>query len=650
MRIPINWLKEYVKLPGKLTDLTDKLTMAGHMLDKLDKVNNNIVIDLELRGNRADCYSILGIAREVSAIFKTPVNYPKIFNKASKAPKLNDIKLKADTNYLRRVMIATISDIKLTPSPLWLKQRLEEYGVPSINNIVDLSNYVMIETGQPLHTFDFDRVGKNLTIRQAKKGEQMTTFLEETINLTEDDLVWANQTSVLSIAGAIGGKVHSISNETKNVLLEGASYNQANIRRSVHRHNLLTDAGIRHEKNLDPNLVEFGIYRFLELIKENKWGKIENNVLDYYPNVTKPWKLSLNFDYLNSLSGSITEPKKVVEILKRLDFKILKEDLKDLEVACPNYRTDVKSEEDLIEEVLRIDSYDKIPSRVLSLEVPKDITLSYINQEKDLKDNLTSIGFDEVISLPFVKEDMRELNKSLINSGSPVKVVNRPSPDIEEMRMTMLPNLLEFTQKIINERGTEVRLFEIGKIYFKKTNKYHELRKAGIIYWSKGNANFFKFKGYIESLFSKMNLKNFKFSTADLPITNITNSYNITSSGQVVALGGEIEDCYYLEIDLDSLLSKNLKPSVNLWPKYPPQIEDLTFVIPERTKIGEVVLSIKLVDDKIAEVELKDIYKDSYTFRIWYQDKNKTLENDEVEKIREKIIKELNHRGVRIKN
>jgi len=231
-----------------------------------------------------------------------------------------------------------------------------------------------------------------------------------------------------------------------------------------------------------------------------------------------------------------------------------------------------------------------------------------------------------------------------------VKVVNRPSPDIEEMRMTMLPNLLEFTQKIINERGTEVRLFEIGKIYFKKTNKYHELRKAGIIYWSKGNANFFKFKGYIESLFSKMNLKNFKFSTADLPITNITNSYNITSSGQVVALGGEIEDCYYLEIDLDSLLSKNLKPSVNLWPKYPPQIEDLTFVIPERTKIGEVVLSIKLVDDKIAEVELKDIYKDSYTFRIWYQDKNKTLENDEVEKIREKIIKELNHRGVRIKN
>ena len=127
MRIPINWLKEYVKLPGKLTDLTDKLTMAGHMLDKLDKVNNNIVIDLELRGNRADCYSILGIAREVSAIFKTPVNYPKIFNKASKAPKLNDIKLKADTNYLRRVMIATISDIKLTPSPLWLKQRLEEY-------------------------------------------------------------------------------------------------------------------------------------------------------------------------------------------------------------------------------------------------------------------------------------------------------------------------------------------------------------------------------------------------------------------------------------------------------------------------------------------------------------------------------------------
>jgi len=648
MRIPVNWLKEYVKVPDNLSELTGKLTMAGHMLDKLDKVNNDVIVDLELRGNRADCYSILGIAREVSALFNTPLNYPKIYQKSHKVLQLNEVGLKVTSDYLQRVIMIIIRDIKLTQSPNWLKERLEEYGIPAINNIVDLSNYVMLETGQPMHTFDLDRVGKNLTIRLATKGEQMTTFLGETISLTNDDLVWANEKDILSIAGVIGGKLHSISNETKNVLLESASYDQANIRRSVHRHKLLTDAGIRHEKELDPNLVEFGIYRFLELIKENKWGKIENKILDYYPSLTRPWNLNLNFGYLNTLSGRVIEPKKVIEILKRLSFKIIKENSKDLEVECPTYRTDVKSEEDLIEEVLRIDGYDKIPEKILSVEIPKNITPNFINQEQNIKNNLVSLGFDEIISLPFVRQENLRLNKYLFEKITlPVRVVNPPSPDIEEMRMTLFPNLSDFTRKIINERGDEVRLFEVGKIYFKNKKNYIEERKAGICYWSKNKESYFKFKGFLEAFFTKISIVGAIFIEMDSPI--FLNSYKISLYGKIVGIGGEIDNIYYAEIDLDKILKDISAPQVTLWPKYPPQIEDITLVVPERTKIGEVIQSIKSVDNNVSEVELIDIYKDSHTFKIWYQDPKKTLDNEEVEKIRVKIVKILSNKGLKIK-
>src|SRR5258706_2829936 len=232
MRVPLNWLKEYVNLPEKQDVLTHQLTMAWHMLDKVDHINGHVILDLELRGNRADCYSILGIAREVSALFKSPVKYPKTHAQLKKVPQLKDTKLDVKTSLVKRVMMVAIKEVTLTDSPKWLKEKLEEYGVASINNIVDLSNYVMLETGEPMHTFDLDKVGKNLEIRLAKKNEKMVTFLGKELTLTNEDLVWAKKDAVLSVAGALGGKNHSISDSTKNVLLEAASYDHANIRRS----------------------------------------------------------------------------------------------------------------------------------------------------------------------------------------------------------------------------------------------------------------------------------------------------------------------------------------------------------------------------------------------------------------------------------
>lgn len=632
MRIPLNWLNEFVSLPKDRKLLTDKLTMAGHLLDKTDTVNGNAVIDLELRGNRADCYSIVGIAREVSALFGNQLKYPKITLKLNKASKLKDFKLEVKTPLVKRVMMAEIKNVVIGQSPKWLKDRLIEYGITPINNIVDLTNYVMVETGEPMHAFDSEKIGKNLEIRLAQKGEKMTTFQDKTLTLASEDLVWANDNSVLSVAGAIGGKYHSITDSTKNVLLEAASYDRANIRRSIHRHNLLTDAGIRHEKDLDPNIVEGAMLRFLSIVEKNKWGRVTPQISDYYPNPATPWKIATTYEYIDSLAGFVIAPVKIKQILKGLNFIITKSSPKTLEVQIPTYRTDVRLEEDLIEEILRVHGYEKVPTRILSLEIPDTITPSFITQEEKIKNVLVGIGFDEVISSSFVRESYLKYNQG---TYEPVRVSNKPSSDIEELRTTLFPNLLEFTQKILNERGTEAYLFEAGKIYFKEKGNYVEKRKLGIVYCQKKDAEFVYFKGFLEAFFAKLNLPEIAFTQTG------TDKYDMSLNKTIVGYGHRLENVFYAEIDLDAILDKETGTKAALWPKYPPQIEDITLAIPPKTKIGEVINTILQAHKLIADVELKDTYKDSYTFRVWYQDKNKTLNNQEVEKIRNKLLNEI---------
>ncbi len=649
MRIPLNWLKDYIKVPTDQKLLTDKLTMSGHMLNKVEVKNKHVIIDLELRGNRADCYSILGIAREVSALFKSPVKYPKFYHPLKKVPQLKDVTLEVNSKTIKRVMLVTIKNIKITPSPKWLRERLVEYGIESINNIVDLSNYVMIETGQPLHTFDLEKLGKKLEIRPAKKGEHMITFAGRNVILTSEDLIFTNKKTVVTIAGVVGEKKHSISDTTKNILLEAANYDRASIRRTIHRQNLFTDAGIRHEKELDPNLVSNGIYRFLQLIDENGWGKIENQIVDYYPKKTAPWKLILNFGFLKNLSGIDIPQKHLKAILASLGFQVLKETKEFIEVVVPTHRTDVKLEEDLVEEVLRIYGYNQIPIQTLSLEIPTDITPEFIKQELDLRNNLVAIGFDEIISLPFVKENLHDLNTTLDNAKA-IKIVNRPSPDLEILRMTLLPNLYEAAERLKNERGEEVRFFEIGKGYAKFKNKYIEKRKLGIIYWSIKQNDFYNFKGLINAFFEKINLNNTSMAN-ERGINNLTSSYSIRVNNQIIGFGGRHKDYHYAEIDLDSILGKKSISQIKLWPKYPPQIEDLTFVLEERVKVGELITSIKNLQSLISNIELVDIFNEAYTFRVWYQDKSKTLNDKEVESIRNRIIKEVKEKfGGIIKN
>ena len=638
MKIPLKWLNKYVKLPNKTSILTEALTLAGHMLDKTEKVNGDDVVDLELRGNRADCYCLIGIAREVSALFDTPVKLPESYKSLLKNSNLKEVSLQINSSFVNRAMMVVIKNVQIKQSPDWLKKPIQAYGIDSINNIVDLTNFVMLETGQPMHAFDLDKIGNHLEIRKAVENEKVTTFLGKTVTLNKEDLVWANKREILSIAGSVGEKYHSISESTKNVLLEAASYDRANIRRTIYRHNLLTDAGLRHEKELDPNIVEKGVYRFLYLVDKHNWGQINPRVFDYYPKPVKPWTVNLNYDYLETLGGLKLDTNKVKNILNRLSFKIKKESNNGLEVICPTFRTDVTLEEDLIEEILRIQGYDNIPTRTLSLEIPSYVTPEYISQEQELKLAATEVGLDEIITSSFVNEKYQEFNKNMEHpNASPVKIVNRPSQDTEILRTTLLANLLEVTQKVINERGTAAQFFEIGKIYFKQKTHYEEKRKLGLISWSKDSEVFAKFKGLLESLLTKTNIENLTFDNQQINNPKLINTYSISLEKTIFGLGGEFGNIFYCEIDLDLLLGKAQNPTAQLWPNFPPQIEDITLSVRTNTKVGDVLSLIKNTK-YVADVQLIDTYEGYYTFRIWYQHPSKTLTDKEVEKSRKSLL------------
>lgn len=639
MKIPLEWLSEFVKLPEDVSILTDKLTMAGHMLDKIEGTGKNVVVDLELRGNRADCYSIFGIAREVSAIFNTPLKYP-LTDKSHKSKNTSgNFNVNVESKYVKRVMAVKVNNIKITRSPGWLKERLEKYGIQSLNNIVDLTNYIMIETGEPMHAFDADKVGKDLYIRLAKKGQKMRTFQDKEINLTNDDLVWSNGQNVLSVAGAIGSKEFSISETTKNIILEAASYEPGNIRRTIYRHNLLTDAGIRHEKKLDPEMVEEGINRYIYLLVKEGWGEVEDSIYDFYPDPIKPNKIQLDFKFLNAISGSQINKKQVFEIFESLNFNVNKRTDNYAIVSPPTFRTDVESREDLVEEILRIIGYDTIPANTLALEIPDDITPQFITQEKDIKSALFSLGFDEIINIPFVQPKYLNLNMSLTDRSNPVTISNRPSPEIEEMRMNMFPGLLANTQKIIDEHGEYSLISEVGKIYFQKANKYFEKRAVGLLYWQKENSSYRVFKGFLDALIIKSFINNVEFTPFENPI--FAKFFQMSVNKKTIGVGGKYGNIYFAEIYLDNILDNIEKPQIKRRLKHPPQIEDLTVKIPNGVGVGKVIVAIKNSDKTISEVELKDVYNNSYTFRISYQDPEKTLNNKDVEKIRTIIISTL---------
>lgn len=575
MKLPINWLKDYVKIPDNPKVLIDKLTAIGHMQDGPAKeVAGDVVYDLEIRQNRSDCLAILGLAMEASAVLNEKFTMPEL---GTLPPVTSKLKVTIENpDQCIRFETITIEHIKIGPSPDWMKNKLEAYGIKSINNVVDITNFVMVEMGEPMHAYDVREVEGGMSIRQAKKGEKLVILGGKEVALTLEDLIIADSKKVLSIAGVIGGEHSSIKDDTTTIILEDATYNQASIRRTSIRHQVRTEASTRHEKFLHPIMTTVALQRAAKLYEEICGGTVVDHTDNYPKPFGEKW-ITFHEDHLQKLGGVHISASQAAEILTKLQMDVKKVSEKELKVGIPCARTDVVLEEDLIEEVLRIYGYDNIPATLPSTPPPKDLqNVSTHDIEETVKDLLTAAGYDEQITEPLTTEEKSEL--------PPVTLENSLNAAKTMLRTSMKKSLMAAFANQQKYRKTDIRLFEVGKIYYKQNEEYKEEKVlAGVS--SYPTNSYMHAKGVLEIVFERLNRK---------------------FNENVIKIEPVGATTFYFELKLQDILKQPEIPfNFNIFTQ-PPQVilQDLSLHAPESVKVGDVIKAVYKASHLVYKVKL----------------------------------------------
>lgn len=466
MKIPLMWLKDYVETSKSAKELAASFTQLGLMLDKPLKEDN--VLDLEHRMDRADWLSILGCARDLAAFEETKLNLPKVYTKPGKKIEDKDrIAISVSTPAVRRFQTRIFKGIKVGPSPKWLVERLKLYGMESINNIVDITNFVMVEYGQPLHAQDLAKLkGKDITIRAARGGEKLTTLLGTEVKLDADTFVLTSGNEITVIGGIIGGKNTGVTEHTVDIILDAGNYDSRIIRKTSRRLKIINETVSRTDKFLDPRLIDPTLQRATELILELAGGTYYDND-DYYPQPVTPKTMSLRLSRLHLLSGMDVSMATAKKILKSLEYVVVEEAGDTLTVEIPYFRTDVEVEDDLVADILRINNYMHIPPMPLTTPVPSDITMPIYRFEEKLRDLLVAQGAHEHITSSLV---------TLGNKSEQVALANALSSDQNALRTDLVDGLTHVHTTYGKHGQRNVPIFEIGKVFRVVDKKYLEGR------------------------------------------------------------------------------------------------------------------------------------------------------------------------------
>jgi len=497
MRFPIKWLKKYVKpFPEDINELTDKLSMIGFMLDKpVESVNGTEVIDLEFRRNRSDCEGIIGLAREIVAAFGGSLQKPPILKIKDLLPLNNCIvKIEAPEAVIRFTAVQIEVEVKKTP--VWMENLLNAYGIKATGNlIIDTTNYVMVEYGQPMHAFDLEALkrveGENtkpaLIIRKAKDGEKIKVIGGKIVDLLSTDIVISGTKEPLAIAGVIGGAKTSVKPTTKSIILEAANYDRVSVRKTSRRLALLTEAADRLQKDRDPNLIEEALGRALYLLQKYG-GATATGYFDYYPVKVTPTIIQFNPSEVYRYGGVLLHPFDISKILERLEFKVQREREIDKPwmVEVPTFRTDIKLPVDLVEEVLRIWGYENIPPRLLDTLPPPPIHIKEYEIEEDIRDILTSLGMDEIITIAITSIDKIKMSYKDENDKDLENMVSLETPPTEystHLRTNLFATILDNIKTKLSNGEDRIAIFEIGRTYFKDNSikidiPYREDRKV----------------------------------------------------------------------------------------------------------------------------------------------------------------------------
>ena len=636
MKISYNWLQSLIKKdlpqPEKLADL---LTMYSFETEVVNKQGKDYLLDVEVLPNRAhDCLSHLGIAREIAALLKKPfepVDYGKKLEVNQQESIKNLVKVEnKDKNLCPRYTARALIDIKVGSSPQWLQERLKVCGLRPINNVVDIANYVMLETGQPLHAFDADKLEakseiKTIIVRRAKKGEKITTLDNEKYDLDENILVIADEKNPVCIAGIKGGKRPEIDSQTKKIILEAANFSSQIIRQGSKKLNLKTDASWRFEHQLDPNLTQEAVEMAAYLIQEIATGQVLEGVIDVYPDKIKAKKIRLDPKKVEKLLGIKISNKEIKSILERLGFEVMSQ-----EVTIPTRRLDISIPEDLIEEIGRLYSFEKIPSKMPSAALIPPVRNEDLIYQNKIRDILTNLGFSEAYNYSFV-------------SDKGVEVLNPVSQEQKYLRSNLAINLLK-NIKENKKYFKEVRLFEIGKVFKKNKSKVIEGKKLGAVLFP---ADFYRLKGVIETLLNKLRITDVWYD--EVSGENIRAEVKIGND-----LLGWLGDNIF-ELDFEKIVKLATEERIYLAPsKYPAVIRDIALLVEPGVKVVEALNLINAAGGRLVrDIDLFDMYegekiphgKKNLAFHIIYQSNDHTLTDKEVNKLQEKIIKALEEEG-----
>lgn len=627
----------------------DNHIKAGTPLTDLFEVDTDQQIEIAIIPNRGDAISHLGLARELQALtgikYKKPT-VEKIDARGSMRVDISIDNLQACPRYAG----ITISSVEVKDSPDWLKKRLKSIDLKPINNIVDISNFIQHEIGQPLHVFDYDKIQDHKIIpRFAKSGEKLTTLDGEDRDLSENHFIIADSTQPLALAGVLGGLESGVTESTSTIFIESAYFDPAVVRKTAKSFGLNTDASYRFERGTDPEMVGFALTRAVNLILEIAGGEINSEIIDIYPEAIEPRQIEINFDQFNRFIGYDIPKEKSIEILKNLEIKILANNDINILLEVPRYRPDIERPVDIYEEILRVYGFDNIPIPEKVNYIPSNIDKNAPNKLRSKISNyLANIGFNEIMNNSLVPSRMYA-EEEIKNA---VHLLNPLSIDMDVMRMELTNSALESIAYNLNRKNTDLKFFEFGKTYIKKDENYIEKEVLQLTFsgnrhpehWSVKSQNLThnELIAVAFGLGKKLNISESKMKkTVKLE----------TISQDQLKFHGLKQDVITLSIDWDACLSMvNSTIQLKEIPKYPIVRRDLSIVLQKETGYEDVVKVAKsTLQQKLTDILLFDVYEGkpleenqkSFSVAFFLYDSKKTMEDSEIDNLMQKLILSL---------
>lgn len=639
---------------------------------------NDYILDLSITPNRADALSMRGLTYELGALYNNKVDFKDVEKEENY--EVTSLQVAIESESCRNYVGQVVKNVEVKSSPLWLQTRLMNSGIRPINNIVDITNYVLLEFGQPMHAFDKDLVGDKIVVRDAKEGEVLETLDGEERKLQTTDLVITDETRAIALGGVMGGKNTEVSEETKNIILESAYFNPTSVRRTSAAHGLRSDSSARFEKGIDPNMQKAALARAVELILELCPNAVVESSVGVV-NKEEEKVVEITTSYINNYLGITLSTEEIVAILEGLSFRV-EVTGENLVVKVPTRRPDISIKQDLVEEVIRIYGYDNLASTLPKFSKTTKGGLTYSQRMvRDLRAVYASLGFNDTINYSLVSEE--EATGYTLENHHKVRLLMPMTETHSTLRQSLVPGLLNTVQYNVARKQKDLKLLEIGRVFFgsgddniqPKETLYLSAALTGeerATKWLKesNSLDFFAAKGYLEVVFERLGLEEkvtYKKSTLEgMHPGRFAEVYlgekRIGFIGEVhpqVADKLGLNTTYVFEINLDEVISESkVKPKYEEVTKYPEITRDIAMLVDVKDEYQNIYNVIESVNSKlITKVELFDLYvgaellvgKKSLALTITYSDKQKTLTDEEVTAVHDKVLSALTEYGAIIR-